>query len=133
MDLLLKGPMELEKGKQYVSGSKYHYLMWDGKDLAVYTDTGNPVWKFSDGFEVEQQVESVAISEDGQITVTAHKISREPANVRPKPRGWLYDLETHQLVKNPNRPRGTAIHLNEEGVLQVVAPTGRVVWESTAK
>lgn len=42
-------------------------------------------------------------------------------------------IQPYELVQNPNRRMGTAIHLNEAGVLQVVAPTGRVVWESSGK
>lgn len=132
-DMLLTGPIDLEKDTKYYSASELHYLLWDDRDLAIYTNSNNPVWKFSDGFEIEQSVKSVAISADGQITVSAYKVSREPPNKRREPRAWLYDLQSHELVKNPNRPNGTAIHLTKDGVLQVVAPTGRVVWESSSK
>jgi hypothetical protein len=133
-DRLFQGPMQLEKGKRYPSNSGYHYLLWDDRDFAIYTDAGNPVWKFSDVFDIVPRYNSVAISGDGQITVTGYKFVNDPPSgddegsvpVRIR-------VQPYELVQNPNRPMGTAIHLNEEGVLQVVAPTGRVVWESSGK
>jgi len=128
-DQLLKGPMELEKDKKYSSASENHYLMWNGRDLAIYTNTDNAVWSFRENFKEVVRVLSVEISEDGQITVNAHRLED-----RRKTQGRLVlKLGTYDLVKNPNRPQGTAIHLDKEGVLQVVAPTGRVVWETSSK
>lgn len=80
-DLLFQGQVELEKGTPYPSKSGYHDLMWDDRDFAISPNTGNPVWTFSEAFNLVPRYRSIAVSGDGQITVTG---SNSPMRRRKK-------------------------------------------------
>lgn len=132
-DALISGPASLEMGKRYYSESGAHNLMWDNNDFAIYTDSGHAVWKFSTLSGRTPWITSVTISEDGQITVMAGEKGEPVLRSDGVYRFPVTTSVPFELVKNQNRPKGTALYLTEDGALQVAAPNGRVVWDSLAK
>lgn len=123
-DVLLTGitdhgsEVSLMDGKPYRSSSGYHYLMLKDGDLKVYTDADEPIWPAREDAGVPFRIATVKLSQNGQITLSQAKVG-----------GIMYAPVA--LVKDPNRPKGTLLYLTDDGVLQVVAPTGRVVWKNS--
>ena len=108
----------LRKGQKHVSRSGDHYLQFEkgGGDLKVYAfEQGGDyvVWSMRDQIARTGHVDKVVYQHDGNRAA--------------------YDTNGNYMwsALHEMQPKGTALHLRDDGELQIVHPDGTVAWSST--
>lgn len=154
-DILLTGPVDLQLNRKYPSRSGDHYLLWDNRGLAVYTNSDSEIWnvrsiiewtppkprpypytgiRLRNGFPVPSKLEWDTFEQRG---IESYKPTFDFARVSFSETGMLSLLDRYTQVayksksnEDPNRPKRTSLYLTDDGALEIVAPTGRVIWTS---
>lgn len=109
---LLDGGHSLVEGKMHVSRSGNHYLIFNEGNLFVRDKDGKMSWDLRDLISRPGHIGKIVYQNDGNL---AAYDSND---------GYMWSA-LHEAS-----PAGTELHLNDEGVLQIRHPDGKIAWSS---
>ena len=110
---LLDSGHSLVAEKKHVSRSGNHYLVFTKTgDLVVFTKEGDFVWGLRDQISRSGHIEKIVYQDDGNLAAYG-------ANDQ-----YMWS------ALHTASPAGTALHLTDDGKLQIVHPDGTIAWST---
>jgi hypothetical protein len=103
----------IKKGLKHYSKGGTHYLVFQEGDLVVYKKDNTFVWSMRDNITHKGHVDKVVYQHDGNLAAYDAK------------GGYMWSA-LHKAT-----PKGTELHLTDDGVLQIVQPGEIIAWKST--